>query len=691
MDGTAKKTRRYAPVRKSPALAPANRRFSRGLNAIRPNEYLGRITFTSTDLAPLPPSGQADFLLLDAVKDSPITVTAPLPANVDYTDTVQLMLNGVLVDAAVTVDAFIDAGDDTMRLTLSAAARKTATGKVFINYICKFVSGDGSTEKGPEDQFYTTDFTVPGVPFLGELDFPDEVDESGITPAAMQTDGDGNEYLEALVPSFGGNGPGDKIHGLIGTTEEAIDAAEDGNGGYHVSFLRSFIEANEDADGDGEPDGKLSFSYVVIKRSGIRSDKAKPVVLDVLLTDAFVPPTARIPAYDDDEDPKLVDEADARADGGLIVEIGGNAGFKAQDQIFVDWGGAEVGPTTVVDPAANPVATIGIPYQTISDIWGAATAGADKAEPVAVTYRVMRGVVEAGKPAAAATVSVNLHQAGGVDPDPETPENENLVKPTLTSSSGKPNEIPPTDFEKDAKVTIPFELIKPPGTPTFVIDDSVIGTYDNEPFQTFLITAVPTAPFDLTLPGALIKKHGSGTKSLYYSVLRSLADGGANMSSSPIQEVTVHGTDELPGGGDPLKAGTVPEAVGGDELDPVRVYVGKDEAKDGTDFIIAPYKNQSTEDTIVLEMKVFRSFYGTAGHPADKPPANDRNVRIEGIHPTGTASPTTVHLTEVQLMRYDLPTQSLHAHVTYTVTGATTSDRPQTSEILLMDIDPRGD
>jgi hypothetical protein len=690
MDGTTK-NRRYAPVRKSPALPPANRRFSRGLNAIRPNDFTGRITFESTDLAPPPPLGtDADFLLLDSVKDSPISITAPLPINAEYTDTVHLTLNGVPVDTPVVIDPFYDEG--IMHLTLSADARKSVTtSKVFINYVLTFVSGDGSTEKGPEDQFYTTDFTVPGTPFLGELDFSDEVDENGITPAAMQTDEDGNEYLEALVPSYGGGGPGDKIHGFIGTTEEVIDAEDDGNGGFHVRFLRSFIEANEDADGDGQPDGKLRFSYVVIKRSGIRSAQAKPVFLDVLLTDAFVPPTARIPAYDDDADPKLINDGDARADGGLIVEIGGDPGFKAQDQIFVDFGGAEVGPTTVSDPAANPVATIGIPYQTTRDIWAAATAGADKAEPVAVTYRVMRGVIEAGKPAAAATVSVNLYQAGGVDPDPETPENENLDKATLTSSSGKLNEIPPADFEKDAKVTIPFELLEPPGTSAFAIDDRVIGMYDGEPFQTYLITAVPVADFDLTLPGSVIKKHGSGTKPVYYGVLRQVAGGGANMSQSPSREVTVHGTDELPGGGDPLKAGTIPEAIGGDDVNPDRVYVGKDEAKDGTDFIIEPYKNQSTEDTIVLEMKVYRGFYGTPSHPADKPPANDRDVRIEGIRPTGAASPTTVHLTEVQLMRYDLPTQALHAHVTYTVTGATTSDRPQTSEILLVDIDPRGD
>jgi hypothetical protein len=689
MDGTTK-TRRYAPVRISPALPPANRRFSQARNGIRPNVYTGRITFASTDLAPLPPSGVPDFLLLDSVKDSPIKITAPLPQNADLGDTAQLLLGDTPVDAPVAVDTFIDAGDDTMRFDLSAAARKTMDeGKVSINYIIKFVSGDGSIEKGPDDQFYTTDFTVPGLPFLGELDFADEVDQNGVTPDAMQTDADGNEYLEALVPSYGGDGPGDKIHGLVGTAEVLIDAEADGNGGYHVRFLRSFIEANEDADGDGDPDGELSFSYVVIKRSGKRSAPARPVVLDVLLTEAFNPPTPRIPAYDDDADPKLIDESDARADGGLIVEIGGDPGFKAQDQIYLAWGDAEIGPTTVADPTANPVATVRVPYKAISDVWATVSSGADQAVPVDVTYRVMRGVIEAGKPTAAATVSVNLHTAGGVDPDPETPENENLGKATLTSDSGASNQIPAGDFDKDATLTIPFELAEPPGTPAFAVGDAVVGMYNDLPFTTYPITAVPAVAIDLTIPADLIKRHGSGTKLVSYGVLRPLAGGGTNVSQSPSQEVTVHGSDELPGGGH-LNAGTVPEGEGGDGTDPDRIFIGKTLAKDGTDFIIEPYKNQSTQDTIVLEMKVFRSFYG-GGHPADRPSADNRDVRIEGIHPTSTAGPTTVHLTEVQLMRPDLPTQALHAHLTYTVTGATTSDRPQTSDILLIDLDPRGD
>jgi hypothetical protein len=52
---------------------------------------------------------------------------------------------------------------------------------------------------------------------------------------------------------------------------------------------------------------------------------------------------------------------------------------------------------------------------------------------------------------------------------------------------------------------------------------------------------------------------------------------------------------------------------------------------------------------------------------------------------------TLVRISEVQLMRYDLPTRSLHAHLTYTVVGAANPGTPVTSGMLLLDLDPRGD
>ena len=697
MEGS-KQRRRYFPVRKTPALLPANRRFARSSSADdakvnKPNVYPGRITFTNglaaAPPAPLPP----DFLLLDAVKDDDLDLTFPLPGNTDYKDIVQLFLNGVAVDSPVLLNDFIDAGDDTIRIKLSAAARKAQPeGKVFINYKITFLSGNNEDEDGPADQFYTTDFTVPGLPFPGALVFSDEVLQNGVTPAAMQTDGDGKEYLEALVPSYSGESvPGDIIKGLIGTAEEDLDFLTDGADGFKVRFMRDFIEANEDADGDGEPDGKLSYSYIVQKRSGIRSQRAKDVILDVLLQESFNPPTPLIPAYDDDADYKLIDVADARADGGLIVTIGTDPGFKALDEIWLDWGDdEEIGPIVVSDPAANPAATVPVPYAAILDAWKAASGGIDQEQTVAVAYRVKRGKIVAGVPLVPASVKVNLHEAGGIDPKPETPENENLGTPVLTSASGSQNEIPPEDAEKAATLTVPFELVDPPGALAFKAGDKVLATYDGQPIGPTDIAADPTADLPITIPDTIIKTSGSGAKLVSFTVWRSLAAGGMSTSKSPDRTVVVHGSDELPGKGR-LSAGMVPDGIRADPKDPKRLIVGKTQAIGGADFVIPPYANQNTEDTISLKMTVFRSFYDTPGHPTDRPPVDSRDVLIENQHPTSTAGPTTIHFSEEQLMRYDLPTQALHAHLEYTVVGKDTSDRPVTSEVLLIDLDPRGD
>jgi hypothetical protein len=134
----------------------------------------------------------------------------------------------------------------------------------------------------------------------------------------------------------------------------------------------------------------------------------------------------------------------------------------------------------------------------------------------------------------------------------------------------------------------------------------------------------------------------------------------------------------------------MPEAKGTAPGQPDRMLIGKVQAKDGTDFVIPAYVNQSATDTVTVNMRVFRSFYGS-GHPGDRPPANDRDVPKSFTGPISPPMALVVHFTEVELMRFDYPTQALHAHLTYTVTSASAPDRPVTSELFLVDLDPRGD
>ncbi|WP_285401711.1 hypothetical protein [Luteibacter sp. ME-Dv--P-043b] len=678
MDGSSNK--RYPAVRRE--RLPAKAVYSGiGLSGIGTQVYTEPLIIDPAALAPLPPDGRPDNLLRASTKNEVIVVTAPLPLNADAGDTVQVSLNGTLVGTPLDVEAFLD--DEIMRISISAKDRATVPeGVVRINYQIAFVSGSGGVEPGPDGQTYITDYTAPGLPFLGQLVFSDEVVKNGVTPAALSRDADGNEYLAARVPSYRDLAPGDIVVGLVDSRSEVLDPINVGGTDIELRFMRSFIEE--------QADGSMAFSYSVSDRAGNNSLPSRPVILEVLLEGAISDLEApRVPAYDDDPlGEQIIDEEDARAAGGVTVEIPANTGILVGDTVLLHWGSQEIGPVRVSSTGNDPVVTIGVPYAALLAEWGAKSAGQDAAATVDVGYDVLRGNLVAGSAQTPAVVEVNLYQAGGVDPDPETPENESLEAPTLTSAGGSDNEIPPEDAEKNATITIPW-LQADGETPVFLIGDIVTPVYGTYDVPSLTIEAEPAEDLTISLPVVLIIAVGSGAIDLYYRVERTLAGGGSNTSRSPITVVTVHGADELPGGGS-LPAGTMPEAVGTAPAQPDRLLIGKVEAKDGSDFVIPAYVNQRADDTVTVTMRVFRSFY-SSGHPADRPSADNRDVTKSFTGPISPPMQLVVHLTEVELMRFDYPTQALHAHLTYTVTSAQAPDRPVTSDVLLVDLDPRGD
>lgn len=315
-----------------------------------------------------------------------------------------------------------------------------------------------------------------------------------------------------------------------------------------------------------------------------------------------------------------------------------------------------------------------------------------------MSYRILRNGISAGTPDTPATVQVNLHQAGGEDPDPETPENENLGTPSLLSASGQSNLVPPADFEKDATLTVPWFRTDAPTLAAFIAGDVVTLRYGATDLAPRTITAQDVTDaknLTVTLASATIVGEGSGPAiPLQFSVTRTLAAGGPNTSTSPIQPVKVSGVDELPGGGQPLVALKVPEAEGvdPDPTRPDRLIIGRAQGKDGTNFVIPAYVNQNPGDVINVSMVVYRPFYYIGGHPGDLP-ANGggaRDLVLDGIHPTDATSDTIVHVTEAQLMHYEFPTQPLHGHIVYGVVGAARPDVMVTSDVQLLDIDPRG-
>ncbi|MDR6935572.1 hypothetical protein [Luteibacter sp. 3190] len=637
-----------------------------------------------------------DFLLKASVKDDDIKVVVDFGAfGFSKPDEFQLYIG----DRNNPVGAMVALDDDMVaagkvELTLPANARKAAgQGRQTLFYGVTYKSGVDGNGWGPE-QFYTLDTVAPGADsFLGELEFDPGVRDEGVTADKLVTE-NGATFLKAYVPSYNTPATGDVFTAMIDNAKQDVIAIDLADGRKEIHFDITFIEAQED--------GPHDFLYMITDRAGNASKPAAAVRLQVLVKGAIgTPGEPGVPAYDDDDDstdPKLIDEADARNPAGLAVVIPANSELLKDDTIDVLWGGsAKVGPVAVTNPAAST--TVYVPYPAILAEWNGTAAGGDTVVDVAVSYEVRRGGLLAGT-SAPHPVKVNLYSAGGVDPDPETPEHGNLVLPTLMSDSatgsGDANKIPVEDFDKPATVTVPW--FRTDGTTAvFALDDILIVNYAGQDMNDRVIAQPDVdaeADIDVTLPVAAIDAGGSGPAiPLLYKVRRKLAAGGANDALSPTQPVEVHGTDEEPGGGDPLDACDAPEALGGDPKDPARRIISPVQAKDGVDFIIPEYKNQKRTDLVTLKFKIFAGFYGVA-HPTDPAPLYPRDFTVPVSQAT-LDQPLSINAPESSLMGDPTKKQPLHAHVSYSVQARTDTGTPvgrevEAGSLYIVDIEPRG-
>lgn len=636
----------------------------------------GELTFANADLAPLPPDPfPPDNLLLAEAKDRDIVVRIPMPlpteiADIKVRDSAWFEIDGRdLPTPAIFVDT--DLNNGYAEYTLLVADRG-GEGQHRIRYTIRQTSGDGTGHPGPVQQ-YVIDLTRPGDPSLADLEFPDAPD-GFVTVDSIIDDGTNPPYLLATVDGYSGLAPGDEIIGYIDGNEETLHSTNDGNG-LSIHFTQAFIESQ----GDGEKE----FSYEVEDRAGNRSIRSRVKTLQVLVAGAIrnlAPPL--VPSYDDDADPKVIDEADARATGGLKVIIPANPGILPDDTVYVMWGNVEVGPAPVPDPAqATPV---GVPYAAILEAWVDGGNGDDTPLPVTVHYRVERGGMVAGRTATGADVEVNLYQAGGVDPDPETPENENLGLPALQSgeASDPPNTISIPGFQLDATVTIPWQTVDASGT--LLLGDVIDVLYDAsgtiDPRTVVQADVDAALPIELTLAKETIQAAGSGSRALRYTVTRALQENGPNVATSPTQAVVVVGEDGLPGGGTlaPIK---VPVAAGIDPIDPDRLILAPRHAPTPTDtveFVIPHYANQNTTDTVVINVKAFELFGYEVHTPPGIPevPLTDRDMLDIPVTVVSTDADTTARINGYDLLGFNPdPTdqtkwRAIHTHVTYKVTNA---------------------
>ncbi|AJP58288.1 hypothetical protein UC34_17590 [Pandoraea vervacti] len=413
--------------------------------------------------------------------------------------------------------------------------------------------------------FYTLDTEAPGLPMLGELEFPDDVHENGLSDVRLTELGN---VLPGEVPGYYDRLPGDVAVGIV----RNLDNEEERTAPHQIKwgestqpFALEFTRAMLTTLGDG----LLTFTYEITDIAGNTSEESEPVTLEVFLRpgiEDLEPPI--VPLFDDDDDTapniKLIDEADARTP--VEVHIPGHAEIETGD-VFVVWWGTREQPQvtfTGADGDEDVILQIPIPYGEVSGEWGDAQQDEDGFATIPVTYVVYRANKELGRPAAPHDVVVNLSQAGGVDPDPETPENEALGFPYVHNfgwqDGDRVNHIPDATLEEDHKFYVPFFTVNPDGTPSGIAalkrGDNVIVTYNGTAFDERTVSGpeeIAEQDMEFDLPWQTVKAAGSGIMPIQYSVIRYVGVNlEENVSVSRPADVEVEDSTDIPGGPDGL-------------------------------------------------------------------------------------------------------------------------------------------
>lgn len=626
-------------------------------------QFTEELIFPPAALAPLPPDGKPDNLLLTSVKGDNLTLQFEIPSKVREPDrdTVQLVVDGTEIGAPVTFTGY-QAGE-IFEIELPASDRTEGTHSIV--YRVAYFAGGGS-EDGP-NQSFRVDWTPPGRPQLGQLIVDQDIIANGLTADKLKAEA-GTHYLESFVPSYEGVEPGDTIQGLINAAAAPGSTAVNEKGGTNddveLRFVRADIEAADD--------GTLQFAYTVTDRAGNTSLPSETLPLRVLLKGELVGLLApEVPSYDNDG---IIDEAEARTPADVkIPAFTGTPGIVAGDMIQLVWGGSAHDPVGIPAGQEDQENTVQADYIALYDTWKAATGGADQVADIDVLYHIVRkGLVAGTSPVT--TVKINLFQAGG-DPGPD-PEHPNLKLPLLEAASGAKNEIKGDDYTKDAKITVYWKDAQTPSQNLFILGDKLNVTYGSTALPERAITQADVdaaVDLELTLTVAQIATEGSGTKDLKYSVTRTVAGGVDNTSYSKTQDVEVAGQDELPGGG------TLPDG----SFKPLRSngVIGPDQIKAGVSFVTPHYDNKKDGDTITIDIVQAED----SQHDDAEMPIENTRITDSKTVTTGDENGDTEFLLDASKLAF--PLDLCHIHVVWTATNAAGVVTNDTTTIV---IDSRG-
>ncbi|VVE72597.1 hypothetical protein PAN31117_04451 [Pandoraea anapnoica] len=599
-----------------------------------------------TALADRPPDFPPDAAPYDLVRadkaDQPIEFTAPMTAAVHIFWLYRVYINGQSDSVEYPVTE-ADIADRTFHIVVTPD-RYPDSETYNLQYDCKSQLEDEWSRLSPP-HFFTIDRESPGPsrPSRPILD-PDLLEE-GLNHDKMDELGG---VVRALIPNYGGRIHGDSIVGLLNrpgdpsrtvkTEPKRIPYGET-NEPFEIEFPRAMFEAIGD--------GMIMVQFQVTDMAGNVSLESAAAPLEVFLTDVIddlkVP---RIPAL---ESSQIIDELLARRNVELLIS--GHDRLEVHDLVVVQWGSLRYSRRLSGDDPSGEVAMrLTIPYGDVLASWVEADKDAVGSAVVAVNYEIYRASQLVGRPASDTLARINLSQAGGADPFPQTPENEALGKPVVRHSrwqSGeRENYIPDTSIQENHTYVVPWFVRNADGDVTgesaFVQGDGIICLYGGSSFgsvhEVTSAEVIAKVDLELPLPWEKVAAEGSGMQDIAYATSRRIpAEAIFNSNWSPLGRVEAEASGDLPGGGKPL-----PTA----HFDTEHV-IGSRVARTGhASVIVPPYGDMQVGDVVRVHVTAHHWVpqESTLGEPV---------LNAEWGGPSGV-NPTSGHAYERRLTEADI-------------------------------------
>ncbi|MBC3950973.1 hypothetical protein [Pseudomonas folii] len=166
-------------------------------------------------------------------------------------------------------------------------------------------------------------------------------------------------------------------------------------------------------------------------------------------------------------------------------------------------------------------------------------------------------------------INVDLETPGGQpDPDPDTPEHENMQAPQLLSdfTGSVPNVISADAYTSPAKLTVFRAGAITPAQPIWRVGDKINfywgADHTDDPAEVQVDAGNEATNIIIPIPATMISDNGPGSAiPLYYVISRELSPGNTSSAKSLITSLSVTSPNALPGGPGDLLAADLPQAV----------------------------------------------------------------------------------------------------------------------------------